>query len=384
MKAYINGLGTFFPNSPVSNDRMEEVLGKINGEESWARPIVLDSCGIVSRHYALDRETGAQTHTNAQMTALAVKAALENGGYSEGDLELLASGTATPDQLNPGHASMAHGELKSRPMETVSFGGFCGSGMSALRYAYLSVASGQRRLAAATGSELSSAVLRASRFKVQEVDVDAAALRENPVLSMNKEFLRWIAADGAGCAVVAPEPRQGGVSLSIDWLDSVSLAHEYETCMYHGGEKDRRTGALRGWLAEADLQRAVDRNYFCITQDVALLKKSVISAGIHRVLKDVVEARGLRTDMYDWFLPHLSSFFFKGPLSRAMSDIGFAIPDERWFTNLDVKGNLGSASMYAILDQGAREGRFQRGQKILCGVPESGRFSYFYMQLTVV
>lgn len=384
MKAYINGLGTFFPNEPVSNDRMEDVLGKINGEESWARPIVLDSCGITSRHYAIDPATGEATHTNAQMTALAVKAALENGGYGPGDLELLACGTATPDQLNPGHASMTHGELKGRPLETVSFGGFCGSGMSALRYAYLSVASGQRRLAAATGSELSSALLRASRFKVQEVDVDASALKANPVLSMNKEFLRWIAADGAGCAVVAPEPRAGGVSFAIDWLDSQSLSNEHDTCMYHGAEKDRRTGALRGWMAEPDIQRAVDRNYFCITQDVALLKKSVISAGIHRVLKDVVEARGLRAETYDWFLPHLSSYFFKAPLARAMSDIGFSIPDERWFTNLDVKGNLGSASIYAILEQGAREGRFQKGQKILCGVPESGRFSYFYLQLTVV
>lgn len=383
--AYITGLGAFFPNDPVPNDRMESTLGMINGKPSWAREIVLGSCGITSRHYAIDAETGRATHTNARMTAGAVLSALRDSGAALPSLDLLACGTATPDQLNPGHGSMTHGDLKGGPaMEAVSFSGFCASGMAALRYCYISVLSGQRRLCAATGSELSSAVLRASRFKVQEVDVDAAALRANPVLSMNKEFLRWIAADGAGCAVLAPAPKAGGLSLRIDWLDCRSLAHEYDACMYHGAEKDRKTGELHGWLEEPDLGRALERNYFCITQDVALLKRSVIHAGINRVLKQIIEERGLRPETYDWFLPHLSSFYFKQPIVQALQEISFPIPEERWFTNLDTVGNLGSAALYVMLEQAMREGRFREGQRVLCGVPESGRFNYYFMQLTVV
>jgi len=279
---------------------------------------------------------------------------------------------------------MTHGALGGGSLETASFAGFCASGMAALRYAYLSVLSGQVRLAAATGSELSSALLRASRFKVTTSSVTAEDLRENPVLSMNKEFLRWIAADGAGCALVAPEPRQDAKALRIDWLDGESLANELPACMYHGAEKDRHTGELRGWLAEPDLQRAVDRNYFCITQDVALLKKSVIPAGIHRVLRKIVDRRGLKPDDYAWFCPHLSSLYFRDLLAPAMADIGMPVPAQRWFTNLDTKGNLGSASLYAMLEEGMRRDLFKRGERILCGVPESGRFSYYFMQLTVV
>lgn len=381
---YITGLGAFYPNDPVPNERMEDVLGKVNGEESWARPIILESCGIKSRHYALHPETGKLAFTNAEMTANAVKAAAENGGYDLSDLEILATGSATPDQLNPGHGPMTHGELKSAPLETVSFSGFCASGMAALRYCYLSLKAGERRRGVATGSELSSALSQASRFKVHEVEVSADELRENPVLSMNKEFLRWIAADGAAALVVDTKPKQNGLSLRIDWMEKQSLAHEFDACMYHGAEKDRKTGRLNGWLHEPSLDRAVERNYFCITQDVKLLKKSVIPAGINRVLKEVIERRNLKAADYDWFVPHLSSFFFKPRIENALQEIGFPIPNERWFTNLDQVGNLGSAALGSMLEQAMREGRFEKGQRILCGVPESGRFTYFYMQLTVV
>lgn len=382
--AYITGAGAFYPNDPVDNETIEAVLGKVNGQESWARPVILESCGIQRRHFSLHPETGLLRYTNAEMTARAVASAVENAGRSLKDLDLLATGTATPDQLNPGHGPMTHGELKSGPLETVSFAGFCASGMAALRYAYINVKLGERAVAAATGSELSSALSQASRFHLQDTSNDAAEIQANPVLSMNKEFLRWIAADGAAALIVEPRPKPDGISLRIDWMDKQSLAHEYNVCMYQGGEKDRRTGKLKGWLHEPSLARAVERNYFCISQDVGLLKEHVIQAGIHRVLKETIDKRQLRADDYDWFLPHLSSFFFKPRIEEALRAIGFHIPADRWYTNLDQVGNLGSAAMPSIIEQGLREGIFKKGQKILCGVPESGRFTYFYMQLTVV
>jgi 3-oxoacyl-[acyl-carrier-protein] synthase III len=383
-EVYVNGVGAFYPNAPISNDAMEDVLGKVDGKESWAKPIILESCGIKRRFYALDPHTGAATHSNAEMTAKAVKAAVDSSGYDLSEVELLACGTATPDQLNPGHASMTHGELGGPNLEVASFGGFCGSGMSALRYAYISVGSGERDVAAAAGSELSSGLGRASRFRLPQNDVSKDELIKDPVLSMNKEFLRWIAADGAASLILGSRPRAGALSLRIDWLECESLANEFDVCMYQGGEKDRRTGRLKGWLQEPDLQQIVERNYFCITQDVALLKKHVIAAGINRVLKKIVAKRELRADDYDLFFPHLSSFFFKDRVKQGLEEIGFVIPEEKWYTNLDQVGNLGAAAMYSIIDQAYREGVIEEGQRILCGVPESGRFSYYFMQLTAV
>jgi 3-oxoacyl-[acyl-carrier-protein] synthase III len=63
---------------------------------------------------------------------------------------------------------------------------------------------------------------------------------------------------------------------------------------------------------------------------------------------------------------------------------GFDIPQERWFSNLTRVGNVGSAAIYLMLDELMSSGRLERGQKLLCLVPESARFTVYYMLLTVV
>ncbi|MEN8180748.1 MAG: 3-oxoacyl-[acyl-carrier-protein] synthase III C-terminal domain-containing protein, partial [Pseudomonadota bacterium] len=65
-------------------------------------------------------------------------------------------------------------------------------------------------------------------------------------------------------------------------------------------------------------------------------------------------------------------------------EMDFMIPKERWFTNLETKGNTGAASIYIMLDELANSGRLKSGDKLLCFVPESGRFSSSFMLLSVV
>ena len=67
-----------------------------------------------------------------------------------------------------------------------------------------------------------------------------------------------------------------------------------------------------------------------------------------------------------------------------MKAVGFEIPYEKWFTNLTVKGNTGSAAIYIIMEEIFKSDRFKPGQKVFCFIPESGRFSHCYMMLTVV
>ncbi len=94
--------------------------------------------------------------------------------------------------------------------------------------------------------------------------------------------------------------------------------------------------------------------------------------------------RGLAVEAVDWFLPHMSSEYFRQPLADYMATAGFAIPQEKWFTNLQTKGNTGSASIFIILDELFRSGRLQPGDRLLGFVPESGRFTGSLMHLTVV
>jgi 3-oxoacyl-[acyl-carrier-protein] synthase-3 len=62
---------------------------------------------------------------------------------------------------------------------------------------------------------------------------------------------------------------------------------------------------------------------------------------------------------------------------------GVEIEAEKWFTNLYTVGNVGSASIFVMLDELFKSGKLKAGQKIMCMVPESGRFITGYMMLTV-
>jgi len=62
---------------------------------------------------------------------------------------------------------------------------------------------------------------------------------------------------------------------------------------------------------------------------------------------------------------------------------GMEITEDKWFTNLVEVGNVGSASIYIMLEELFNSGKLEKGQKLLLMVPESARFSYAYALLTV-
>jgi 3-oxoacyl-[acyl-carrier-protein] synthase-3 len=379
-KAYITGTASFLPNAPVGNDDIEAVLGMVGGKPSRARRLVLRSNGIRQRHYAIDPATGVATHTNAQLAAEAVRG-LAGPGFALTTIDCLVSGTSRPDQLMPGHAVMVHGELGCPPCEVVSTAGICITGITALKYAWMSVLCGFSRNAVATGSEVASAALHARNFPAEPVD-RAAELERHPEIAFEKDFLRWMLSDGAGAFLVQPAPRADGLSLAIDWIDITSQADRMEVCMYAGAEK-RTDGTLVGWQQVPGAEWH-DRSIFAVSQDVRLLNDTVVEETLAKPLRRAMLEHGLTAASVDWFLPHMSSGYFRQPIADCLAACGFAIPPERWFSNLAHKGNTGAASIYIMIDELLRSGRLRAGQRILCCIPESGRFTGSLMHLTVV
>ena len=60
------------------------------------------------------------------------------------------------------------------------------------------------------------------------------------------------------------------------------------------------------------------------------------------------------------------------------------LPYDKWFSNLTSKGNTGAAAVYIMLDELLRSDRLSDGDRILCFVPESARFTAAYLLLTAV
>lgn len=379
-QVFINTIAAFLPNDPVDNDTMERVLGQVGERPSRARKMILRSNKITSRHYAIEPESRRATHSNAQLAAEAVRG-LGEGGHDIETIELLACGTTLPDQLMPNHALMVHGELGIPPCEAIATAGICLSGTMSLKYGYMAIASGQNRNAVATGSENSSSVMRAENFN-EEVETRVAQLEKQPEIAFEKDFLRWMLSDGAGAVWMSDTPNSEGISLRIDWIVQRSYANELDACMYAGAEK-QDDGSLKGWREYAP-QAWLEHSIFSVKQDVKLLNEKIIEYAVTKPLKELVESGRVDAEQIEWYLPHYSSGFFRDKVYEGMKEAGCDIPQEKWFTNLARKGNTGSASIYIILEELFRSGRLKKGERLLCYVPESGRFSTAFMHLTVV
>lgn len=383
MDVFINDVSAFLPNEPVTNDAIEDVLGKVNGIGSKAKRIVLNSNQIRQRYYALNPESGRLTHTNARLTAEAIRKLRPYAGFTPDHIQCLCCGTTSPDLMFPGHALMVQGELGLEACEAVTTSGICISGMTAFKYAFMNVAAGLCANAVAAGSELASSYMRA-RF-LTPFYKETTDLETRPERAFDADFLRWMLSDGAGAAFLSPEKNpeknRDGLSLKVDWVEVISFAGRLETCMYAGGVK-QADGSVSGWRDIEAISPESMPHRFSVRQDIKLLDRKIVQT-MGSALSSVIRKRALRPDAVDWFLPHYSSDYFRPKFYAEMQRIGFEIPYGRWFSNLSEKGNTGSAAIYIIIEELLHSGRLEPGQKLLCFIPESGRFSHAFVGLTV-
>lgn len=377
--AFITGHGAFLPHQPVTNEQIGDVLGPVGEISAKLRRRILINNGIRTRHYAIDPESKEASHTNAQLTALAIQTLAANANFDLADLDCLACGTSSPDQFIPSHGSMVHAELGCPPCEVATTAGVCCSGIGALKYAYLNVASGSVRNAIVTGSELASPSLNARHFE-PALELLRTELGHEPMLGFSTDFLRWMLSDGAG-AVLLERERGSGLSLRIDWIDLISYASESDVCMYYGMQK-QADGTSIPYRRVADPVAFARGGFLNLSQDVAVLKER-LPILMAKAIEQVKAKRQLCAERIEWLLPHYSSEWFHQPLYDGLVRLGLPIPHERWFTNLTSKGNTGSASIFIILDELLASSRLQPGQRLLCIVPESARMTFAFVHLTV-
>lgn len=369
---YITGAGAFLPGPNVSNDAMEDHLGRIAGRDSLFGKKALRWNGVEGRHYALAAD-GAVSHSNAQMCALAVREALSAARLDANDLAMLAAATTQGDLLAPGHAAQVHAEIGVRAMEIASFQSVCGSSLMAAKTAWLNVRAGEHDVAAACAGEFSSRWFRPSFYEGTAL-VDAKGR-----LRAEADFLRFTLSDGAGAIVIEPKPRPG--ALKINFIDIVSLADRYDPCMWAGATVEDRTDPHAFW-ARRGPRAAHEAGAIALLQDFELLKR-VIRAWVGVYLEKVDAGRIVPAEV-DHCLVHYSAKSLRAEIVSLLENTAGMIPQEKWFSVLREKGNVGSASIWLMLDGLMKSGRVMPGQKILCVVPESGRALVGFMMLEAV
>lgn len=372
-QAFITSAGQCLPGPPVPNERMADFIGRISDRSERLGRSILRQNGIRTRHYAL-REDGSTDWTLARLAAEGARAALASAEIDARDIGLLATATTQNDQLVPGLASGVHHELGLPPLELASLQSVCASSMMALKHATLQVRAGEHKAALAVGAEFSSRYFRPGFYQ------QTSSIAEDGSLPGDAEFLRWTLSDGAAAVLIEDRPARRGLSLRLDWMSLRSFADRFAACMTGGVV--RNGSGLKPWSHHATIGDAASAGAFQLRQDVEALHR-MLPVWVGELMRLIDEGR-VETSKVDWFVCHYSAKSLREEMVKLATRAGCMIPEERWFTNLYEKGNVGAASLFLLLDDLLSSGRLKPGQSILCAVPESGQCIMGYAGMTVV
>jgi 3-oxoacyl-[acyl-carrier-protein] synthase III len=370
---YLNSFGAFLPGAPITNDAMEDYLGRVFGKNSKLRALALRQNRIKTRHYALD-QNGTALHSVSGMAVAALQNAVRNSEISLSDIKYLATSTTLGDVLVPGLASHIHAGLKIEEIEIASFQSVCAGALMAIKSAYMQLKANEHRCAAVCGSEFPSQFFRPAMYECIE------SFKEAGAIPLQADFLRFTLSDGAGAAILETKPNARQLSLKIHWIDIRSYAHLFDICMV-GGAVQHEDG-WKYWGNFGNPNLAAQAGALILTQDFELMKRMLPIWVAHYL--DLIEIGKLAIDKVDHVCSHYSSHSLREEVIALLTQAGAMIDEKKWFSNLYTKGNTGTASIFIMLEELYSSGKLQKGERILCHVPESGRCLNGFMLLEVV
>ena len=307
----ILGLGHYVPERVVTNDDLTHVM---DTSDEW----IQQRTGIRERHF-ISRDTGG-----ADLGAVAARDALAAAGVKAADLDLILVGTLSPDVDMPGNASFLQRNLGVRGMPVMDVRNQCSGFLYMLAVADSFIRSGGARYVLVVGAEIHSTGL----------DLSTAG-REVAV----------IFGDGAGAVVLGPEanPQRGILSTHLH-----SEGKYAEKLMV-----EVPSSRMRPRVSEELLDQPGSRLW------PRMEGRYVFKHAVNRfteVINEALAANGLTSADIDLLIPHQANL----RISQLVA-MGFELPEERVFNNIQRYGNTTAASIPIALHEAIESGRVRPG-----------------------
>ena len=302
MFARIAGVGGYLPGSPVSNDDLAR--RGIDTNDDW----IVTRTGIRSRHLAEPGCTSSELALEASLRALAA------AKMDAADLDLIIVATSTPDYIFPSTACLLQGKLGNVGAMAFDVQAVCSGFVYALSVAEKFIRSGSHKKALVVGAEVFSRILD---WKDRTTCV--------------------LFGDGAGAVVLEASEKPGILA---------TAAHA--------------DGSQHGILSVAGqvCDGKVIGDPFLRMDGQAVFKFAV------RVLSEVAneccKTAGIASSEVDWLIPHQANIRIIEMTAKKLR-----ISMDRVVVTVDRHGNTSAASIPLALDAAIREGRIQRGQKVM-------------------
>ena len=302
MFARIAGIGSFLPGSPVSNNDL--VSRGVDTSDEW----IVTRTGISSRHLA------APGCTASDLAFEASRRALENAGVSANDIDLIIVATATPDYIFPSTACLLQGRLGNVGAMAFDVQAVCSGFVYALNVADKFIRSGSHKKALVVGADVFSSIL-----------------------DWTDRATCVLFGDGAGAIVLEASETPGILATAA-----------------HADGSQHGILAVPGTISGGQIVG----DPFLRMDGQAVFKFAV--RALADVARECCDKAGLSTREIDWLVPHQANI-------RIIESTGkkLGLSRDQIVVTVDLHGNTSAASVPLAFDAGVRDGRIQRGHKVL-------------------
>jgi 3-oxoacyl-[acyl-carrier-protein] synthase-3 len=312
----IAGTGSYVPEKVVTNADLAKV---IDTTDEW----ITSRTGIKQRHIAADDEFTSHLATNA------ARKALEQSGIAAENIQLIIVATISPDTITPATACYVQHNLGANKAIAFDISAACSGFLYALKLAKRMISDGAFENALIIGAEKLSS------------------------------FVNWedrntcvLFGDGAGAAVLRLSKEGEGRILATEM-----------------GTDGKHTGILNipggGSACPTTPENAAEKLASLNMSGREVFKLAVNA--MKKASEAVIERANLTADDIKLVIPHQANLRIIDAIADRLT-----IPNEKVFVNLHKYGNTSAAAVAIALDEAHREGRFERGDKIILVVFGAG------------
>lgn len=297
----IAGTGSYLPEKALSNTDLEKM---VDTSDQWIR----ERTGIIKRHIAADDETTTDLAYNAAVNAI------DAAGISNQDIDLIIVATTTPTKIFPSTASLVQEKLGIHGCPAFDIQAVCTGFVYGLAIADKFIQSGSAKNVLVIGAETFSRI-------IDWTDRNTCVLF----------------GDGAGAVVLQASETPGILSTHIHCDGSFNELLHVPT---------GPGSVVTGDAAYVDMQG----------NEVFKIAVKTLS----QIADETLEANQLEKHDIDWLVPHQANIRIIAATARKLS-----MSMDKVVVTVDEHGNTSAASIPLALDTAVRDGRIQRGEKLL-------------------
>jgi 3-oxoacyl-[acyl-carrier-protein] synthase-3 len=306
--ASIIGTGSYVPERVLTNADLEKI---VDTSDEW----ILTRTGIRERRVA-----GLEQPTS-DLAANAARSAMENAGITADEIDLIICATVTPDMFFPSTACFVQTKIGAMNAACFDISAACSGFLFGIETARQFIATRTYNTVLVIGADKLSSI-------VDWTDRNTCVLF----------------GDGAGAAILRHREGSRGI-LASRMGSNGNLA---EILYIPGGGSACPVTAENASEKPATIRMNGRETYkHAVT--------AMVSASV-----EVLQDAGLSTSEITCFIPHQANLRIIEAIASRMD-----VAMDRFHINLDRYGNTSAAAVAIALDEAAREGRFQRGDKIL-------------------